>query len=97
MEPLTANELQAIAMAMYGIKYPDSHRKFILEVYHGIFFKNLADKFQVNNDEIQLKLEKMQTNYPHQFKNIVDKMKIFWDTQTTEAELVIRLSELKLI
>lgn len=97
MEPLTTDELQAIAITMHGIKYPDTDRKFILEAYYGIFFRELTDKFQVDNNIVKQKLENMQINYPQQFKNIVKKMKIFWDTQPAETELVIRLSELQLI
>lgn len=97
MESLTTNELQAIAIAMRGIRYPDSNRKFILEVYHGIFFRKIANIFQINDNTVKQKLENMQTNHPQQFKVLFDKMKIFWDTQPSETELVARLSELKLI
>lgn len=97
MEPLTSNELQAIAITMRGIKYPDTDRNFVLEAYHGIFFRKLADKFQVNDTIVKQKLENMQVNRPQQFQILFEKMKIFWDTQPSETELIVRLSELKLI
>lgn len=97
MQPLTADELQAIAIALHGIKYPDSYRKFILEVYYGIFFRELSNKFQVNDDILKQKLEDMQINHPQQFKNIFEKMRLFWDTEPTETQLRARLYELGLL
>lgn len=97
MEPLTADELQAIAITLHGIRYPDSDKKFIMEIYYGIFFRELSNKFQVNNNTLKQKLENMQINHPHQFKNILEKMKVFWDTNPAENHLRARLYELGLI
>ena len=97
METLSTNELQAIAMTMQGIKYPDTGKKFILEVDYGIFFRKLSNKFQINSDAIKQKLENMQVEHPQQFNNLMKKMQEFWDTKPEEKDLIVRLSELKLI
>lgn len=97
METLTNNELQAIAIAMKDIKYPDTQRKFILEAYYGIFFKNLAQQLGVDGETVKQKLEHMQVTYPQKFEFIVDKMKIFWDTNFDGDELLTRLYQLDLV
>lgn len=96
MKVLTNNELMAVAISMYGIRYPDTEEKFILEVYYGVFFKGLAEELEVNRETLRQKLEHMQKQCPQEFSFLMDKMKDCWDKDYKKEDLLIRLSELGL-
>ncbi|OKH45313.1 hypothetical protein NIES2101_26770 [Calothrix sp. HK-06] len=97
METLTANELKAIAVTLSDIAYPPDAENFIMEIWTGIFFDGLNEKFEVNDTIIKQKLEKMLNNNPQQFKILYEKMKIILSSGLKLEDLVPKFLELKLI
>lgn len=94
---LTIDELKLIAHIMSRInKYP-SNATFNDEIYYGILFREISEKFGVNRQLIKQKLETMQMKYPQQFKILFDKMHSIWRLEIEDEELVPKLAELKLI
>jgi hypothetical protein len=94
---LTIEELKVIAYIMSRItKYP-STATFIDEVYYGILFREISERFGVNRQLIKQKLETIQTKHPQQFKIFFDKMHYCWRLEIKDDELVPQLAELKLI
>lgn len=97
MYTLTDNELKAIAISLKDIEYPPDTENFIMEVWTGIFFKNIEEKLQVNDNVVKQKLEKMIDNNPQQFQILYEKMKIVLSSRPSEDELIPKFLELKLI
>ncbi|BDA76031.1 hypothetical protein CAL7716_101970 (plasmid) [Calothrix sp. PCC 7716] len=98
METLTVNELKAIAVTLSDIKYPPDAENFIMEIWTGIFFDKLNEKFEnVNDTIVKQKLENMLNNHPQQFQILYNKMKIVLLAKLNEQELVPKFLELNLI
>lgn len=97
METLTVNELKAIAIALSDINYPPDAENFIMEIWTGIFFDGLTEKFEVNDAIIKKKLEDILNNYPQQFQILYDKMKIVLSSNVIAQDLITIFIDLKLI
>ncbi|MBW4512165.1 MAG: hypothetical protein KME64_37580 [Scytonematopsis contorta HA4267-MV1] len=90
---LTMDELKGVVTTLKTGRFP-SKELFSKEVKCGITFEELDSVFNINEDDMDIRINQLQQEQPEKFDEFYDKLKSFWSVDVEDIEA--RIKELNL-